>query len=56
MQDSLLTTRVHPNYLGSRTFHVSKVYSHGVINTVTQLCAREVVTAPMTVKNIHCAP
>ena len=56
MQDSLLTARVHPDYLSSRRLHVSKIHSHGVINAVTQICAREEVTAPMAVKNIHCTP
>lgn len=56
MQDSLLTARVHPNYFVSCTLHASKIHSHGVINAVTQICAREEVTAPMAVKNIHCTP
>lgn len=56
MQDSLLTAWVHSNYLSSCTLHVSKIHSHGVINAVTKLCAREIVTASMAVKNIHYAP
>lgn len=56
MQDSLLTAWVHSNYLSSCTLHVSKIHSHGVIHAVTKLCAREIVTASMAVKNIHCAP